>query len=69
MAIANISQVPTISPGGIQSEEWIQSLPMIIFFIFLFVFYALLVTYEYVVSIQQVWSPLFHELSIEKKQI
>ena len=69
MAIANISQVPMIGPGGIQSEEWIQSLPMIILFIFLFIFYALLVTYEYVVSNQQVWTPLFHELSIEKTHV
>ncbi|KAL5588182.1 hypothetical protein FOVSG1_013318 [Fusarium oxysporum f. sp. vasinfectum] len=46
MAIANVSHIPMISPGCIKSEEWIQSLPIISFFIFLFVFYALLILYE-----------------------
>ncbi|KAH7190766.1 hypothetical protein DER44DRAFT_795493 [Fusarium oxysporum] len=43
MAIANISQVPTISPASIQSEQWIQLLLIIMFFITLFIFYALLI--------------------------
>jgi hypothetical protein len=66
MAIANISHIPTISPGRIQSEERIQSLPIIIFFVFLFIFYALLIIYEYVISHQQVSKPLFHKLSMAK---
>jgi hypothetical protein len=66
MEIANISHVPTISPGCIQSEEWIQSLPIILFFVFLFIFYALLIMYEYVISHQQASKPLFHKLSMAK---
>ncbi|KAH7260645.1 uncharacterized protein BKA55DRAFT_268106 [Fusarium redolens] len=46
MAIANVSHIPMISPGGIKSEEWIQSLPIIVFFVFLFIFYGLLIIYE-----------------------
>ncbi|KAM5511624.1 ring finger domain-containing protein [Fusarium oxysporum f. sp. phaseoli] len=53
MAIANVSHIPMTSPGCIKSEEWIQSLPIIIFFVFLFIFYALLITYEYAISHQQ----------------
>ncbi|KAJ9419125.1 hypothetical protein QL093DRAFT_2354544 [Fusarium oxysporum] len=46
MAIANVSQAPKISPGSIQSEEWIQLSFIIMFFISLFIFYALLILYS-----------------------
>ncbi|KAJ9419758.1 hypothetical protein QL093DRAFT_2639486, partial [Fusarium oxysporum] len=46
MTIANMSQVPKISPECIQSKELIQLLPIIMFFTCFYIFYAFLISYE-----------------------